>query len=109
MLQDLVRSEEVVVGLFVVVGIVDAFHEHFTAIDVRSQGAGYELLDGVAVGDAEFHSVEIVVLVYPTPVDTLLEAGFEHEVEPDAGAAPVAFHERVYDVHFHIFVENLVE
>ena len=55
------------------------------------------------------HCIEVVVLGDLAPVDAFAEALFEDEVEPDAGGAAVAFHEWVGDVHFYVFVNDLVE
>ena len=34
---------------------------------------------------------------------------FQHEVEPDAGTASVAFHKGVSDIHFHVLVDDFLE
>ena len=38
-----------------------------------------------------------------------VKALFEDEVEPNTGGAAVAFHEWVGNVHFYVFVNDLVE
>ena len=55
------------------------------------------------------HCIEVVVLCDLAPVNAFAEAFLEDEVEPDAGGAAVAFHEWMGDVHFYVFVDDLVE
>lgn len=55
------------------------------------------------------HGSKIVVLVNLTPVHAPLERSFEHEVEPDVCAAPIALHKGVGDVHLHILVDNFIK
>ena len=94
---------------FVVIGIVDAFHEHLAVVDFVGQRGFEQRFQGRAVDDAPAHGVEIRLFIDLAPVDALLQTALEHQIKPDAGAASVALHEGVGDVHFHIFVDYLVE
>ena len=78
-------------------------------MDLIGQRGFEERFQGRAVDDAPAHGVEIRLLIDLAPVNALLQTALEHQIKPDAGAASVALHEGVGDVHFHILVDYLVE
>ena len=93
----------------VVVGVVDTLHERLAVVDFRRKGFPEEFLDPGAIRDALAHGVEVVPLVDAAPIDAARERAFQHEVEPDARGAAVAFHEGVGDIHLDVFVGDFVE
>ena len=98
-----------VLRLFVVIGIVNSFHEQFAVIDLVSQGIAEQTTDVAVIYRALAHCSQILVLIYLTPIDTFLERTLENQIQLDACTASVTFHERMCYVHLHILTDNLVK
>ena len=58
---------------------------------------------------AALHGKQIVLLIDLASVHHPADFLFQNTVQPDSGGAAIAFPERVCNVHFHIFFNNLVE
>ena len=58
---------------------------------------------------AALHGKKIIFLINPAPINDLVKFGFENEVEPNTGAAPVSFSERMGDIHFHILLDDFIK
>ena len=95
--------------LFVIIGIVDALHEHFPVVDLVGESRFQQGFQIGTVDDAFTHGFEVSVFVDSTPINTLGQRGFQHQIQPDAGAATVALHEGVRHIHFNIFVDDLIK
>lgn len=97
------------VVLLVVIGIVDAFHEHVAVIDFGGESRLYQLFYMRTVADALAHCSEVFVLINLTPVHTEFQRALEHEVKPNACASSIAFHKRMCYVHFNVFIHDFVK
>ncbi len=53
--------------------------------------------------------IQVVLLAYFTPINAFLEPLFQYQIHPYSGASPIPFHKRVCNVHFYIFVYDLVK
>ena len=62
-----------------------------------------------AISNTLAHCVEVVSFVDFAPIDAAFERPLQHEVEPDARGATVAFHKWVGDVHFDVLVDDFVK
>ena len=89
--------------------MVDAFHIDLAAIDLVGQSRLQQHLDLHVLDGAALHGQQVVLLIDTAPIHHLPDAGFQHLVKPQAGAAAVALSERVGDIHLHILLDDLVK
>lgn len=97
------------VFLFVVIGVIDPFHEQFTVIHFISQGIFQKLFDRRMVRHALLHRSQITVFVDEAPVRTALEILPEHQIQPDSHTSAISFHKWMGNVYLDVFINDLVK
>ena len=95
--------------IFFIIIIVNTLHKYFSIINLYSESWQHQSLDMCAIRNTLTHGCQIFVFVYLAPIYTPFERTLQHEVEPNASTATITFHERMGNVHFHVFVHNLIK
>ena len=91
---------------FVVIRIINAFHDYLAIINIIGQGILYQSIDFRRIGNAFAHGGEIIFFVDQAPVNAFFQILFQDQIEPDARASSIAFHKRMCDVHINVFSDN---
>ena len=94
---------------FVVVGVVDSLHEHFSVIDPVCQSTREQTADMRGIRNAFPHGRQILIFLSSDSSPRIFQSPLQHQVQPDPGAAPVSFHEGMRHIHLDVFADDLIQ
>ena len=93
----------------IMIACVDALHIDQPVCDPVCEGCTEQGFDLHVLDGAALHGKEIIALIHTAPVDDLMQLLFQDAVQPDAGAAAVAFPEGMGHIHLHILLDDLIK
>ena len=78
-------------------------------MDSICQSRPQQMLDLNILHRTAFHGQQIVCLIHQTPIHDLLDFFPENQIQPYPRTAAIAFTKRMRNIHFYVFLDNLIE